>query len=171
MMLIDAEQGSSSFLLASLLLPPKERHPIHGSIVVCCCTGRVHLIKVQLPAAYPEAAPLVTAQLPKQVKLPAWQPGASSLQNLIKNHEDAIASLQDLWACLEDLDRYAGSPAVFFALSDRYCATHWVQVLNPKASMTDLVRLQRPNSVEWAPCKARCTSLCSLLIATHAMIA
>ncbi|CAL8462800.1 g2333 [Coccomyxa elongata] len=69
--------------------------------------GRLHLVKVQLPAAYPEVAPLVTAQLPEQVKLPAWQPGACTLQSIIKNHEDAIASLQDLWACLEDLDREA----------------------------------------------------------------
>lgn len=79
--------------------------------LVCCCTGRVHLVQVQLPAAYPEAAPLVSAQLPEQVKLPAWQPGACSLQSVSKNHEDAIASLQDLWACLEDLDRRASYPS------------------------------------------------------------
>ena len=69
------------------------------------CTGRDHILKVQLPAAYPEAAPLVTAQLPEQVKLPPWQPGLSGLQDLVRHHEVAIASLQDLWACLEDLDR------------------------------------------------------------------
>lgn len=68
-------------------------------------TGRDHILKVQLPAAYPEAAPLVTAQLPEQVKLPPWQPGSSGLQDLVRHHELAIASLQDLWACLEDLDR------------------------------------------------------------------
>ncbi len=96
----------------------------YGNDVVCCCTctGRVHLVKVQLPAAYPEAAPLVTAQLPEQVKLPAWQPGACSLRSLIKNHEDAIASLQDLWACLEDLDRCVGRPAILVAQSDNCCA-------------------------------------------------
>ncbi len=70
------------------------------------------MVKVQLPAAYPEAAPLVSAQLPEQVKLPLWQPGASSLQDLIRHHEAAIASLQDLWACLEDLDRHEGCHAI-----------------------------------------------------------
>ncbi|KAK9907449.1 hypothetical protein WJX75_003949 [Coccomyxa subellipsoidea] len=76
-------------------------------IRICDAAGRDHILKVQLPAAYPEAAPLVTAQLPEQVKLPPWQPGSSGLQDLVRHHELAIASLQDLWACLEDLDREA----------------------------------------------------------------
>jgi hypothetical protein len=62
------------------------------------------VVKVQLPAGYPEAAPLVSAQLPIQLELP-WQSGASNLETILKQHEGAIAALQDLWACLEDLDR------------------------------------------------------------------
>lgn len=70
-----------------------------------CCAGREHCVKVQLPSSYPEAAPLVTAQLPEQTALPPWQPGSSNLQGIIEQYEAAIASLQDLWTCLEDLDK------------------------------------------------------------------
>jgi len=48
---------------------------------------------------------MITAQLPEQTAMPPWQPGSSNLQEIIAQHEATIASLQDLWTCLEDLDK------------------------------------------------------------------
>ncbi len=71
----------------------------------CACTGREHVVQVQLPASYPEGAPLVTADLPRGAVSLDWRPGASGLCAVWDAHADAIQRLQDLFLCLDDLDR------------------------------------------------------------------
>jgi hypothetical protein len=60
---------------------------------------------MQLPASYPQGAPLVQADLPEEVCTLTWQPGKSSLLALLQHYEEVIEQLQDLWACLADIDR------------------------------------------------------------------
>ena len=70
------------------------------------CAGREHIVQVQLPASYPEGAPLVTADLPQGAVSLNWQAGApGSLRGVWDAHADAIQRLQDLFLCLDDLDR------------------------------------------------------------------
>ena len=71
----------------------------------CALAGRQHDIKVQLPASYPRAAPLVQADLPEEAPTLQWQPEKSSLAALLHHYEAAIEGYQELWGCLEDLDR------------------------------------------------------------------
>ena len=69
--------------------------------------GRQHDVKVQLPASYPQSAPLVQADLPEEALKLQWQPGKSSLAVLLQHYEATVDSAQDFWDCLEDLDRSA----------------------------------------------------------------
>eukprot|EP00884_Botryococcus_braunii_P000251 jgi/Botrbrau1/10226/Bobra.0362s0016.1 len=67
--------------------------------------GRRHQLMVRLPPQYPGRAPTVALQLPEPLKL-TWQPDYG-LPALLQQCQSAMAKYQDLWACLEDLDRHA----------------------------------------------------------------
>lgn len=71
----------------------------------CAYADREHIIQVQLPASYPEGAPLVTADLPQGAVSLDWQAGASGLRRVWDAYATAIQQLQDLFLCLDDLDR------------------------------------------------------------------
>ena len=66
---------------------------------------REHIVQVQLPASYPEGAPLVTADLPRGAVSLDWQAGASGLRAVWDAHANAVGRLQDLFMCLDDIDR------------------------------------------------------------------
>lgn len=59
---------------------------------------------MRLPAEYPAKAPGALMQLPEPLKL-TWRRD-DGLPSLLLQCQAALLHYQDLWDCLDDLDRY-----------------------------------------------------------------
>ncbi|KAI9476572.1 MAG: WD-repeat region-domain-containing protein [Benjaminiella poitrasii] len=64
---------------------------------------RQHLLKVLLPAHYPFASPKVTTELPSSIEINS---SCSSLSSILEQHKNLIEKYQQLFDCLDDLDKH-----------------------------------------------------------------
>lgn len=63
----------------------------------------MHELCVSLSRDHPRTAPVLTAALPKAMNL-AWDPGSSTLSDVIVQFETVLAELQEFWDALDLLD-------------------------------------------------------------------
>ena len=68
--------------------------------------GREHQIKLTIPPAYPKEAPAVFVSLPLQSFRLCWPGSGATLSAVRQQVLEALELYQDLWFCLEDMDRY-----------------------------------------------------------------
>jgi E3 ubiquitin-protein ligase FANCL len=76
---------------------------------ICFClldsNGRDHLLKVTLPAGYPNSSPSCRANLPSLFQ-GKWVIGQSKLVDLITQFQTTLETFQDIWKVLDDFDQH-----------------------------------------------------------------
>ena len=110
------------------------------------------MVKVQLPASYPHAAPLVTPEdLPEGALSLDWRPGKSDLGGIVRAAQAAVGRLQDLWAGLEDLDRCApgllAPPTLYTSLTTSITCHGVKATINKPCSSPDWVFAACPRTL------------------------